>query len=71
MLYTIVPYNQVWDELDGSVSSNESQEVMVQGCVMQVTPIDSGSATVVRLLSTNPSDYLNPALQPGSVVLLR
>ena len=71
MLYTIVPYDQVWDELDESVSGNESQEVTIQGCVMQVIPIDSGSGSVVRLLSTNPDDYLNPALQPGSVVLLR
>lgn len=43
-------------------------ETEYQGVKMIVEPFGNGTGRVVRLLSPNPSDYLNANLSPGSVV---
>ncbi len=68
MLHSIVPVEEIWAETD--LPAAELREVMVHGCMMQVEPIDSSSGKVVRILSTDPQDYLKPEFQPGRIVLL-
>ncbi|MNU10860.1 hypothetical protein D3C72_2582700 [compost metagenome] len=43
-------------------------EVSVNGINMQVEMVEGGQARVVRLLSCNANDYLNPAYSPGSLL---
>lgn len=40
-------------------------EVTWGGRMLQVQLLAGGEAQVVRLLSTNPQDYLDPRFQPG------
>ncbi len=69
MLYTIVPHEEIWGELD-QVDQQEYRDVTLNGCTMQIQPVDSATGKVIRLMSTNPADYLNPQFQPGSTVML-
>lgn len=46
------------------------QECIIEGIQMIVEVFPDGKAQVVRLLSPNPQDYLNPRFQPGSEVVL-
>lgn len=43
-------------------------ETESQGVKMVVEPMGNGTGKIVRLLSLNPSDYLNPSFAPGSIV---
>lgn len=67
MLYSIVPNEDIWSE--ESVDYN-FHEVMIDGFMVQVEPIDGASGRVVRVISTDPQAYLNPTFQPGSLVPL-
>lgn len=43
-------------------------EVRVRGRLVQVAPAGPGSGTVVRLISSDPQDYLDPQFQPGASI---
>lgn len=67
MLYTIIPYEEVFDEGDQILSS---REISVGGIFMQVQPGDNNSGQIARIISTDPQDYLNPNYQPGTMISL-
>ncbi len=46
-------------------------ELIVDGRVLQVSPLGDGTATLVRLISGDPTDYLDPRFQPGNRIALR
>ena len=51
------------------VSTNTSFcEMNVDGVMVQVSRSNNSELRIERILSTNPKDFLNPKLQPGSVV---
>lgn len=41
-------------------------EIQIGSGVVLVEPGGDGTGTVVRLISTNPRDYLDPRFQPGT-----
>jgi len=67
MLWTIMPLDVV---LEGSESFQPSYaEIRCKnGGTLLVEPIRPNRAKVVRLISTDPTHYLNPSLQPGSII---
>jgi hypothetical protein len=67
ILHTIIPLEVV---LDGSDSYQPvySEIPWKGGGTLLVEDCGQNSVKVVRLLSTNPSDYLDPAVQPGSIL---
>jgi len=46
-------------------------EVVLDGRVLQVNPAGDGTGTLVRLISGDPNDYLDPRFQPGNRIALR
>lgn len=69
MLYwAAIPMETVLDGFE-SMTCNWI-ETEYQGVKMVVEPCGQGSGKVVRLLSANPYDYLNPNLAPGCTVPL-
>ena len=62
MLYTIVPAEVIWEANEAPA---ELREVYRDGRLFQVEGGKDGSLRVVRLLSTDPVDYLDPHFQPG------
>jgi len=66
MIYSIVPPEQLFfDGWENTIV--ELQDVQLGGVTMQVTREADGKMRIVRLISANPYDYLNPAFAPGSV----
>ncbi|HKM38656.1 MAG TPA: YlzJ-like family protein [bacterium] len=47
------------------------EEISVRGCKVLVERTDATHASIVRILSTDPADFLNPALFPGAVITFK
>ncbi|HEY3368498.1 MAG TPA: YlzJ-like family protein [Symbiobacteriaceae bacterium] len=70
VLWTIIPAEMVVQGLPG-LDQPVCQEMEVAGRLVEVLPAGDGSATIQRLLSTNPWDYLDARWQPGTKVPLQ
>lgn len=65
-LYTIMPEDKVFEGYENFVP--DYLEVDINGVTMQVEMVGGSQARIVRLLSNNANDYLNPAYTPGRVL---
>jgi hypothetical protein len=63
-----MPYEKVFEGF--GEHSPEYVELEVNGLTMQVEMVSARQAKIVRLFSPIPSDYLNPAYSPGSLIEL-
>ncbi|WP_282941910.1 YlzJ-like family protein [Paenibacillus sp. RC67] len=64
--YTVMPLEVVMEGIE-EMEANQV-EIVVNGVTMQVQPLNSNQATIVRLISGNPQDYLNPQYTPGRII---
>ena len=65
MLFSIVPPEDVWSEPPPDVAASPPQCVRLsEGCFVYVCRAPEGYR-VMRLVSSEPRHYLDPALQPG------
>jgi len=64
VIYTIYPPEVVLEP-----PQSEERKYLTVDCGGRILVLDvtDGQARVARLLSVDPSDYLNPAWQPGAV----
>lgn len=67
-LYTVMPMEQVWEGVFSNLTM--TREVIVQGMLMQVEPLEEGRARVVRLLDCPLERYLDSAYSPGAIISL-
>lgn len=68
ILYTPMQLELVFDGLDQYNPINSYQHVNV-GNAMLITEDDGyGGKKIVRLISTDPKDFLNPQYTPGSLI---
>lgn len=65
VLYTTVPLEVILHE---EVEAQNYQDIEYNGIQMQVEPLDWNQFRIVRIYSTDLSNYLNPTLEPGSIV---
>lgn len=65
LLYTAMPLELV---LEGIDKTYDFKEVELGNIKLLVEPIDMNRGRIVRLLSTNPQDYLNPKYTPGTIL---
>lgn len=65
VIYTIYPAEYVLQDI--SPDSRRYFTIDMDGRTF-VMELCDGNARIVRLVSTNPNDYLNPRWQPGSQV---
>lgn len=65
ILYTIYDPEFVFNTPENNVSYSE---MSVDGVTVQISLINNEDCRVERIISTNPTDYLNPRLQPGSII---
>jgi len=70
ILYTIYDQNVIFQNGGfGEQQSNASySEMNVDGIMVQVSQNNNADIHVERIISTNPSDYLNPKFQPGCII---
>ncbi len=68
IIYTPLPIELI---LEGSDDfSPEYKEVEKDGYKLLVEPYSFNEGKVVRLISSNPQEYLKPELQPGEIIKL-
>lgn len=67
ILYSIVPAEIVFRDL---VQDHDKQSLVVYylGEKIEVTPSLDNTYLINRLISTSPKAYLNPKLQPGTII---
>ncbi|MFY9371621.1 MAG: YlzJ-like family protein [bacterium] len=66
ILYTTMPLENVYQGLEDMRPSY--LEVEMAGTMVVVEPIGLNQGRIVRILSTDPQDYLHPGLQPGRII---
>ena len=68
IIYTPLPIEQV---LEGNSDfSPDYKEIEKDGCILLIEPISFSEGRIVRLISSNPQEYLKPTLQPGEIIKL-
>lgn len=67
ILYTPMQLELVLEGFD-TTRYPEYKEIEYQGVAMVVESAGFGRQKIVKLLSTNPFDYLKPELAPGSII---
>ncbi|MGE5586465.1 MAG: YlzJ-like family protein [Bacillota bacterium] len=63
ILYTVLPLELV---LEGIDRERTFTDVEVGGITMTIEQVSANEAVIVRIMSTDPQRFLDPALQPGS-----
>ena len=65
ILYTVLPMELV---LEGIERERQFTDVELGGVAMTIEPISAEEAVIIRIISTDPRDFLDPALQPGRIL---
>ncbi|HET7578527.1 MAG TPA: YlzJ-like family protein [Bacillales bacterium] len=69
ILYTILPDQVVLDEEDEATEKADKQQLIeFDGRQILIEPLTENEWQIVRLLSSDPQDFLNPRYQPGNIV---
>ncbi len=64
ILYSIIPEEVIYDQ-DKDNNSNIKDVVLDSGVILELEHCNEGIYKLVRVVSTNPSDYLKDIYQPG------
>lgn len=67
ILYTVLPLETV---LEGLEQERNFVDLQLEGLTVTVEPVSLEEAIIVRVISTDPSHYLNPRLSPGKKIRL-
>jgi hypothetical protein len=65
--YTTMPMDVVMEGFEQR-EKPRYYEISLNGVRMQVQAINERQASIVRILSGNPQDYLNPNYAPGTLI---
>jgi len=66
VLWTILPQEAVFPPEPEAEAVNAYEEITYQNTRLIVEPVSRDQCRIVRLLTTNPADYLKAELQPGT-----
>lgn len=66
MFYTVVPIEDILDGIEKEPAL--TMELSLGGLLLEVEPQGDFTAKIVRIISSNPQDYLHNEYQPGAVV---
>jgi hypothetical protein len=63
ILWTVMPLELVFGEQE---ASNAYEEIEYAGTKLMVERLSPTEGKIVRIISSNPADFLNPKYQPGT-----
>jgi hypothetical protein len=69
IIYSTLPMELIFQ--NENPESYDNMEIEVNGVKMLVQPCGMNEARIVRLISPNPYDYMNPAYAPGRRIYFR
>lgn len=67
IFHSIIPFDVVFQDDNNDYYS---RIIQYDGYQIEVMSTVNGPTHIKRLFSTSPKDYLNPKLQPGSIIEL-
>ncbi|WP_139488921.1 YlzJ-like family protein [Brevibacillus dissolubilis] len=70
IIYSAMPMELIFANME-QVEKQEIQEIQQGGMTMLVEPTGAYEGRIVRLISPNPQDYLNPSYAPGQKIFFR
>jgi hypothetical protein len=65
MIHTVMPMEMIFPSPESAVSC---REITTDGVYLLVEQLPDGRNRIERIISSNPMDFLNPRLQPGTVI---
>ncbi|MBO8162518.1 MAG: YlzJ-like family protein [Brevibacillus sp.] len=71
IIHSVVPLELVFENYEQNGRQNIRELTFPGGVTMLVEETGSFEGTIVRLISPNPQDYLNPRLAPGQKIRFR
>jgi len=69
ILHTIVPVQYIFGDFTAQTRLNY-RIIEWNNIKLEVLPAGKQGYQINRIISTNPFDYLNPSLQPGTIIRL-
>lgn len=69
IIYTTVPPEQLWEGHDKMPPA--PVEMVIEGKQLLVQTDSHQQGSIVRLISTEPEDFLDPRFQPGNKVIFQ
>ncbi|MDI3540703.1 hypothetical protein H0A61_02588 [Koleobacter methoxysyntrophicus] len=66
--YAAIPIELVFENIENNYPN--FQEIDYNGVKLIVEPFKFNSWKIVRIISSNPYDYMNPLYQPGNIINL-
>ncbi|ACB85045.1 YlzJ-like family protein [Natranaerobius thermophilus] len=68
LIYTPVALEEVLQGAENQTSDSQYHEINYNGKTLIVEPQSPFQGKIVRLISSDSNDYLNPNLQPGNLI---
>jgi hypothetical protein len=62
-----MPYEVIFQN-DAAKEMQTTKTLMHNGCKVEVVKLEDGQSQICRIISTSLKDYLDPKLQPGTII---
>lgn len=69
IIYSVMPMDLIFQ--NEKESDYQTVEMQMGGVTMLVKPTGVNEARIIRLISPDPQDYLNPSYAPGQKIFFR
>ena len=70
VLYTIIPLEKIFEEEENELKQKK-RTLNVGGAMVEVVQSSDNEFEIVKLISSNPTHYLDPRFQPGKKIALQ
>ncbi len=70
IIYSTMPLELIFENNE-QVNQQKLQEITFGHATMLIEPINPCEGKIVRLISPDPQDYLNPRFAPGQTITFR
>ena len=70
IIYSTMPLELIFENFR-DVEKQEIEEVQFGAATMMIEPTGKYEGRIIRLISPNPQDYLNPSYAPGQKIYFR
>ncbi len=70
IMYTTIPLEYIFENME-QVENQVVKELNFGGITMMVEQTGAFEGKIIRLISPNPQDYLNPRYAPGQKIYFR
>ncbi|MGV3488307.1 MAG: YlzJ-like family protein [Tuberibacillus sp.] len=72
LLYTLIPMEQIFGEDEEEGKKRRKRKTMdIGGVTLEVEQSSDSEYEIVKLISSNPADFLDSRYQPGSKITMK